>query len=153
MRAYACLLGVLSAAFAARVFGQLLVAAFGVGFLPPMDAWYSGLIPYPVLLTCQLIIVALQLEISRELWVGHGPASIPRPVLGRVLAWASLIYFLTMAARYLITSVILPEAGRFGDTIPIVFHWVLAAYLWILSRHLRGRAFFGRARLEPSCPS
>ena len=143
----------LSAAFAARVFGQLLVAAFGVGFLPPMDAWYSGLIPYPVLLTCQLIIVAFQLEISRELWVGHGPASVSRPVLGRVLAWASLIYFLTMAARYLITSVILPEAGRFGDTIPIVFHWVLAAYLWILSRHLRGRAFFGRARLEPSCPS
>ena len=37
----------LPAAFAARVFGQLLVAAFGVGFLPPVDAWYSGLIPYP----------------------------------------------------------------------------------------------------------
>ena len=152
MRAYACLLGVLSAAFAARVFGQLLVAAFGVGFLPPMDAWYSGLIPNPVLLANQLIIVALQLQISRELWVGRGAASVPRPVLGRALAWASLVYFLTMAARYLITSVILPEAGRFGDTIPIVFHWVLAAYLWILSRHVRGRLFFGHARLEPTHP-
>ena len=122
MRAYAFLLGVLSLAFAARVLGQLLVAVFGVGFLPPMEAWYSGLIPYPVLLFTQLVILAAQLEISRELWVGAGTVSLPRPVLGRAIAWVSLVYFLTMVARYLITSVMLPEAGRFGDTIPIVFH-------------------------------
>ena len=153
MRAYACVLGLLSTSFAARVAGQLLVAVFGVEFLPPMDAWYSGLIPYPVLLAIQLVIVALQLEISRELWVGSGVASVRRPVLGQALAWGSLVYFLAMATRYLVTSVILPEAGRFGDTIPIVFHWVLAAYLWILSRHLRGRPFFGHSRWEPSCPA
>ena len=153
MRAYACVLGLLSAVFAARVFGQLLVAVFGVEFLPPMDAWYSGLIAYPVLLTIQLGIVALQLEISRELWVGTGAASVARPALGRALAWGSLVYFLVMAGRFLLTRVILPEAGQFGDTIPIVFHWVLAAYLWILSRHLRGRSFFGHSALEPSCPS
>ena len=152
VRAYACLLGVLSAAFAGRVFGQLLVAVVGVEFLPPMDAWYSGLIPYPALLTSQLVIVALQIEISRELWVGRGAASVPRPVLGRALAWASLVYFLMMAGRYLVTRLILSEAGQFGDTIPIVFHWVLAAYLWVFSRHLRGRPFFGHS-LEPSCPS
>lgn len=153
MRAYACLLGVLSAVFAARVLGQLLVALFAVEFLPPMEAWYSGLIPYPILLALQLVIIGVQLEISRELWVGHGAGSVPRPVLGHALAWGSLVYFLTMAARYLATHVVLPEAGRFGDTIPIVFHWVLAAYLWILSRHLRGLPFFGRARLEPTHPS
>ena len=153
VRAYACLLGVLSAVFAARVLGQLLVAVFAVDFLPPMDAWYSGLIPYPMLLATQLVIAGLQLEISRELWVGRGAVSVPRPVLGQALAWASLVYFLTMVARYLVTHVLLPEAGRLGDTIPIVFHWVLAAYLWILSRHLRGRPFFGHARLEPTHPS
>ncbi len=84
MRAYAVLLGVLSLAFAARV--QLLVAVFDVTFLPPMEAWYSGLIPYPALLAIQLVILAVQLEISRELWVGAGAVSVPRPVLGRALA-------------------------------------------------------------------
>ena len=44
MHAYACVLGVLLAAFAARVFGQLLVAVFGVEFLPPMEAWRTATI-------------------------------------------------------------------------------------------------------------
>ena len=54
MRAYAVLLGVLTLVFAARDFVQLLVAVFGIGFLPPMDAWYSGLLPYPALLPIQI---------------------------------------------------------------------------------------------------
>ena len=153
MRAYACLLGVLSLVFAARVLGQLLVAFFDVEFLPPMEAWYSGLIPYPVLLAVQLVILAVQLEISRGLWGGAGAVSVPRPALGRALAWVSVVYFLAMVARYLITALMLPEAGRFGATIPIVFHWVLAAYLWILSRHFRGLPFFGQSALETSSPS
>jgi len=97
VHAYACLLGVLSAVFAVPVFDQLLVAIIAVEFLPLMDAWYSGLIPYPMLLAIQLFIVGLQLEISRELWIGHGAVSVPRPVLGQALA----------------THVLLPEAGRF----------------------------------------
>ncbi len=151
MRAYAVLLGVLSLAFAARV--QLLVAVFDVTFLPPMEAWYSGLIPYPALLAIQLVILAVQLEISRELWVGAGAVSVPRPVLGRALAWISVVYFLTMVGRYLVTSVVLPEAGRFGGTIPIVFHWVLAGYLWVLSRCLRSLPFFGRSASAGASPS
>lgn len=46
-QAYDVLLGVLTLLFAARVFGRLLVAVFGIGSLPPMSVWYSGLIPYP----------------------------------------------------------------------------------------------------------
>ncbi|MCH7747399.1 MAG: hypothetical protein IH939_04800 [Acidobacteria bacterium] len=154
MRACVVLLGVLSLVFAARVLGQLLVAVFGIGCLPPMDAWYSGLIPYPALLPIQIAILAIQLEISWELWVGAGAVSVSRPLLGRVLTWVSLVYFLAIVARLVITSVTLPEAGRFGDISPTVFHWVLAASLWILSRHLRGRPFFGQSALaETSCPS
>ena len=85
MRACVVLLGVLSLVFAARVLGQLLVAVFGIGCLPPMDAWYSGLIPYPALLPIQIAILAIQLEISWELWVGAGAVSVSRPLLGRVL--------------------------------------------------------------------
>ena len=143
MRAYACLLGVLSTVFATRVLGQLLVAAWDVPFLPPMDAWYSGLIPYPGLLAAQIVLLGVQFEITRELWTGRGGVTVPRPALGRTLAWFSAVYFFAMVARYLMTNVVMAEAGQFGDTIPIVFHWVLAAYLWVLARHLRGLPFFG----------
>ena len=153
VRAYSLVLGVLSAAFAARVLGQLLVAGLGVEFLPPMDAWYSSLIPYPVLLILQIGIIGIQVGVSRKLWVGAGALAAPRPRLGRALAWVSLIYVLAMVTRYLMTRVMLPETGRFGDMIPIVFHWVLAAYLWILSRHFRGLPLFSRSAWGASCPS
>ena len=130
--------------------GQLLVAVFDVGFLSPMEAWYSGLIPYPVLLAIQFVILASQFEISRELWVGAGGVSAPRPVLGRMLAGLSVVYFLTMVARYLVTNVMPPDAGWFGDTIPIVFHGVLAAYMWVLSRHLRRLPVLGESAWKTS---
>jgi len=43
-------LGALTALFAARVLGQALVALLDFPLLPPMSAWYSGLLPYPILL-------------------------------------------------------------------------------------------------------
>ena len=84
MRLYAISLGLLSLAFAGLVLGQLQVAVFGQGLLLPMDAWYSGLVPYPALLLLQLVILAIQFESSRELWVGTGAVTLPRPALGRV---------------------------------------------------------------------
>lgn len=112
-------------------------------FLPPMDAWYSGILPYGVLLPLQVLILVFQAEISRELWSGRGPAAVPRPRLGRVLARVSLLYFLVMFVRFVITHLVLARTGPFGDVIPIVFHWVLAAYVWLLSRWFRGLPMFG----------
>jgi hypothetical protein len=127
VRRYSIVLGILAFAFFLRVLGQVLVAFFGVDFLPPMDAWYSGLMPYPLLLPAQIAILALQFEISRELWTGHGPLTRRNARLGEGLKWASLVYFLAMVARGL----------WFGLSIPVFFHWVLAAYLYVLSRYHR----------------
>ena len=49
--------------FALRVVGQVLVAFFEVGFLPPMQAWYSGLMPYRYLLPSQILLMALMAKI------------------------------------------------------------------------------------------
>jgi hypothetical protein len=54
MRARALLLGSLALLFLLRVVGQILVAFLGVRFLPPLEDWYSGLLPYPILLPVQL---------------------------------------------------------------------------------------------------
>jgi hypothetical protein len=50
--------------FVLRVMGQALVAFLDVEFLPPMEAWYSGLMPYEVLLPSQIVIVAVMAKIS-----------------------------------------------------------------------------------------
>ena len=39
------ILAFLTFLFALRVFGQLIVALFAVSWLPPMEQWFSGLIP------------------------------------------------------------------------------------------------------------
>ena len=63
-RGHAQALVALTALFAARVLGQALVAFLDVPLLPPMSAWYSGLLPYPILLPTQLLILADQLRIE-----------------------------------------------------------------------------------------
>jgi hypothetical protein len=130
------LLHVLAFLFFLRVVGQALVAFVGVTVLPPMSEWYSGLLPYPLLLPAQIAILTLQALIALQLTRGRGVLIMPRPRVGRVLITLSVVYFLAMALRYAVTMTWYPERRWLGaGTIPIVFHWVLAAYLFTLGRH------------------
>ena len=123
----AIVLCALTALFGARVLGQALVAFLGVHWLPGMDAWFSGLLPYPVLLPIQIVIVLVQIVIDRDVWRGDGFFARRRPRAGRRLQWLAGVYALAMIVRYAITR---------SHLIPIVFHWVLAAYLFTLGRLL-----------------
>ena len=133
---YATILGSLAFLFFLRVLGQVLVAFFKVTFLPPMEQWYSGLIPYRILLPIQIVIVLVQARLSVDLCLGKGFFVRRRPAAGRILSWFSAVYFLAMLARYIITMTLYPERRWFGGTIPIFFHWVLAAYLRLYGRYL-----------------
>jgi hypothetical protein len=127
----AALLWLLTGLFALRVVGQALVAFLHVGFLPPMSAWYSGLVPYPVLLPAQLAMLGLMGKVNVDLTAGAGMFATPRARLGRGLRGFALIYFLAMVGRYVVTMTLQPEQRWLGGTIPIVFHWVLAAYVFV----------------------
>jgi len=124
-------LWLLTGLFALRVAGQALVAFLHVGFLPAMSEWYSGLVPYPVLLPVQLVMLAIMGKINVDLAAGTGAFAIARPRFGRGLRWFAVIYFLSMVARYVVTMTLRPEQRWLGGTIPIVFHWVLAAYIFV----------------------
>lgn len=140
MRNYAMALGLCTALFIGRVAGQLLVALFGTPFLPPMQQWYSGLIPYPLLLPTQIAIIALMLWLVRDFSRGHGYFVQPHPRAGRILRGLSIVYFASMLLRYTITMWLHPEWRWFSGTIPIWFHMVLALFLFIYSHyHLRVR--------------
>lgn len=130
----AVVLCVLTALFAARVLGQALVAFLAVPWLPPMEAWFSGLVRYPVLLTIQVVILVVQAVIDRDVWRGHGFFACRRPRTGRWLQWLACAYALSMIVRYVVTRTHL---------IPIVFHWVLAVYLFTLGQMMRQAADHG----------
>lgn len=55
------------------------------------------------------------------------------PLAGVAMRWFSYVYFAVMVLRYTLIMTFYPEGRWFGGTIPTFFHWVLAAYLFILS--------------------
>lgn len=135
-------LWLLLAAFCLRVLGQMLAAFLGVAWLPPMEAWYSGLMPYPYLLPSQWLIILLYGKICLDFTRGDGFFVRPRPVFGREVLIFGYVYVVAMVLRYLLRMWLHPEARWFGGTIPIVFHWVLAAFIILFGR-------FHRTQLGP----
>ncbi len=123
--------------FCLRVFGQMLVVFAKVSFLPPLKEWQSGLLPYPVLLVSQFVIIALLSKVVADFTRGKGYFATPNAGLGRSLVYFGWIYLLGMALRYIIRMALYPEARWFGGTIPIFFHWVLASFVLLVGYYHR----------------
>ena len=130
--AYALVMWALTLLFFLRVLGQLLVAFFDAAFLPAMEEWYSGLVPYPILLPIQILILTFQVKVCMDFSRGRGFFVVQRKTMGRIVLWFSYLYFASMLLRYIITMVLHPDKRWFGGTIPIFFHLVLAGYLFTL---------------------
>lgn len=111
--------------FVLRVSGQLLVALGWIGFLPPMEAWHSGLLPYPGLLLCQILILTLYTKVCIDFTRGRGYFVVPRRGLGGGLLIFGSLYFASMGVRHIIQ----------GPSIPVYFHWVLAAFILAVGRY------------------
>lgn len=127
--------------FILRVVGQVLVVAFAPPWLPPMEQWYSALLPYPVLLPLQIALIVLMAKICRDVTAGNGYFAFGSARVGRRLIGLSVIYFAVMIARYAIHMTLHPEARWLGGTIPIIFHFVLATFVLLLGRHYTSSRF------------
>ena len=114
----------LTALFCLRVLGQVLVAFLDVQWLPPMERWYSGLVPYPALLASQLLIIALMVTVCVQFTRRSGWFYRPRRILGLPLLLFGWTYLAVMAARAVLI---------WDRPIPIVFHWVLAAFIIVVA--------------------
>ena len=134
----AATLWTLLALFAGRVLGQLAVALEAAPFLPPMEQWQSGLLPYPVLLAAQAALLAGLGTICVQFSRGRGYFLRSRYWLGTPLWIAGWIYAASMAARYAVWMAIRPEERWTGDLIPVAFHIVLASFLLVVAGHHRG---------------
>ena len=126
--AYAAVMAVLFALFIGRVIGQVLAATVAPTWLPPMNRWYSGLMPYKYLLPTQVLFIVVMTLMNVGIARGTGPLGTPSVTVGRWLIWASYVYALGMVVRSVRYALATPE--RRGVLIPIVFHFVLAAFLF-----------------------
>jgi hypothetical protein len=133
----AAVLWTLLGLFALRVLGQLLVALGLARWLPPMDEWQSGLLPYPALLVSQVLILVVFGCVSVQFSRDRGPFVRRKPGLGAALWVFGWIYASAMVVRYVVTMVLRPEMRWTGDLIPMVFHVVLASFLLTVAGHHR----------------
>jgi hypothetical protein len=120
----------LTALFIARVAGQALVGFFGVAWLPEMERWYSGLLPYEYLLPSQILIVGLMIRICVDFRRARGYFYEPKRFFAR--PW--LIFGYLYLAAMLLRAILIMDRP-----IPIVFHWVLAAFILVVGESHRRR--------------
>jgi hypothetical protein len=132
---YGWILWLLTFLLFGRVVGQLIVYFFAPSFLPPMEQWQSGLVPYPFLVSVQFVVLSLMASISLDFTRGSGFWMEPHPQLGIVVLWWSYLYFGAMIVRYIVRMARRPDQRWFGGTIPIIFHSVVAVFQWLFAAH------------------
>ncbi len=121
--------------FVLRVLGQLLVALGRVSFLPPMEEWFSGVLPYPALLLSQAVIIFVCAKVCIDFTRGRGYFVVPRQRLGSGLLWFGSVYLAVMVIRYVLRMSLYPQERWTGGSIPIFFHWVLAGFLLTVGQY------------------
>ena len=117
----------LSALFLLRILAQPL--AGGIPALPPFDAWQGSRLPYPLLLTSQLAILALMV------WGNlRAPELRAQPRLSRALTIVGAAYFVTMFVRLCVGLVWADAPVWFQRPLPAFFHLVLATWVLLIAR-------------------
>lgn len=136
----AALLWLLPALFLCRVLGQIYVGIYAPAFLPDWEQWYSGLLPYPALLPTQILILMVMAVASYDATRRSGALFVETGGKRRTIRRLAAAYAAVMILRYLVRMALVPEARWFGQTIPIWFHLVLAAYLALLTTQPKMRS-------------
>lgn len=121
--------------FATRVAGQLVVVLQAPRWLPPMESGQWNLMPYRLLLPVQLVFLAVMCWLVVSFLIESGPPTEPAPALGWLVIGFSAVYAATMIVRYVVRMRRRPRERWFGGAIPIVFHWVLAAFLFVFGSY------------------
>jgi hypothetical protein len=126
-RARAGLLWFLTALFAFRVTAQPAALLFD-RLLPSFSSWDGGVLPYPVLLATQLVILGW---LARTAWKFSAGTFTPHRRIGRAAVALGALYFTVMCLRILLGATVLSHVRWFASPLPAFFHLVLATYLLV----------------------
>ena len=122
------------ALFFVRVIGQIEVLLLQPAWLPSMPAWYSGLLPYPLLLPIQIALLMLMCVLALKAAQRPRGGGEDRRRWAKPLRALALLYFAIMAVRLILTVRLYGADFYLHGAIPIAFHWVLALYLLVWTR-------------------
>ena len=122
------------ALFAARVIGQFEVLLVEPAWLPDMDAWYSGLLPYSLLLPAQIAILMLMSVVAWNRRIRSGAFARANPRAAGALRIFAGLYVTVMAVRLGVN--VIDNGAEFWrhGAIPVAFHWVLALFILVSGR-------------------
>src|SRR5882762_62918 len=136
-RAVMVLLGFLTLLFEVRVLGQAVQRWWPQPFLPSFSAFQGSGLPYPLLLTAQLVILALMVRAA--LRVGAGTLSPSQRQLKFLIGFG--ILYMTGSVIRIVIGLAVPAAPHwFTAWIPAFFHLVLSSFVVTLALHARNRA-------------
>jgi len=119
---------------AACVIGQLEALLVAPMWLPDMEAWYPGRMPYHLLLPVQIAILMLMAAVASNRRLRHGGFARANPRAATALRSFAGTYFAVMGMRL---GVNINEHGVdfwSEGAIPVAFHWVLALFLLVSGR-------------------
>jgi hypothetical protein len=122
------------ALFGARVLGQLEALLIAPDWLPDMDAWYSGLMPYYLLLPAQIALLMLMSVVAWNRRIRSGAFARANPRAAGALRLFALLYFTVMAVRLGVNLIDNGAEFRREGAIPVAFHWVLALFVLVSGR-------------------
>jgi hypothetical protein len=122
------------AIFIVRVVGQIEALLLAPCWIPKFSVWESGLVPYPLLLPIQILLIAWMTAVAGDhsrgsgaMWVTDGR------VRSRLTAFAAL-YASAMLVRLVATAALPPHSVADRGLIPVLAHWDLAAFIALLAR-------------------
>lgn len=138
MNTRAMLLIGLHTAFFCRVIGQVLVLLVEPPWLPSLEHWMSGALPYFILLPGQILLLMWMTMVTYDGVRANGYWHPTRQATRETLRVLAIVYAIAMVMRYVLTMAYLPELRWHGHTIPIAFHFVLAGYLYVLGTESTG---------------
>jgi len=133
-RSAATLMWTCIALFAIRVVGQFEVFTLAPAWLPEMQAWYSGLLPYYLLLPAQIAMLVIMSIVASNRRIRSGKFARAHPRAAGALRMFALVYFTVMSVRLGVNLV--DNGAEFWreGAIPVAFHWVLALFLLVAGR-------------------
>jgi hypothetical protein len=120
--------------FLTRVLGQIEVLLLAPPWLPPFSAWESGLIPYPVLLPLQILLIAWMAVIASDHSRESGRMWVARPRVRKRLNAFAAGYASVMLLRLAVTAALPPHSVVDRGLIPILAHWNLAGFVALVAR-------------------
>jgi hypothetical protein len=124
--------------FFARVVGQVEVSLAVPRWLPAMPAWYSGLLPYPLLLPIQILLLMLMGVLAIQTR-GARPRTDTADRAAKILRALAVLYVLGMAVRLVLIVHFYGKDYYLHGAIPVAFHWVLALFVLVWTRLKYGR--------------